>query len=356
MKTTASLFLSAILATTLVAQDDAQKGAPKTPPNPKHAEHDDLKPLAGTWEITMRNEPMPGVPGMETAGECKGTEHAELLANGLWLRSTIDATQNGKPMQMLWLVGYDPFQKKYTGACVCSDEQNPQLATMTGTHDKAKKTWTFQGKTAHGDMRSVMVVESPDSITETCYMTGPDGKEIKCMEITRKRSAAAATSRATDASAKTSAKLPAEIAAMQKDIGEWEATVKCSMPGMPATEDKGTEKVVAISGGRWLWSDFNGQFAGQPFQGHSLTGYDPIEKKIVSIWIDSMTPVWCKTTGAPAASGEIKLEGSCVDPFGKPMTVKQTLKHTDDATRSLQMETNCSQGNSKMDITYRRKS
>jgi hypothetical protein len=348
MNTTPALLFAVLLASTTFAQDDKKSGAPPMP-EPKHPQHEALRSLAGTWDVVMRCEAMPGVPGKETASESKGIERAELVNNGLWLKSTVDATYQNKPFQGLWLAGYDPFQKQYVSVWVSSDETEPGACEMTGSYDEAKKTWTWRGKTPQGDMRSETVVK-PDTIVETCYMVGADGKEQKVMELTRKRASGTAPV-AVEASA---SKIPAELAVLHKDIGEWTATVRCSGPGQPATEEKGTEHVRAIAGGRWLWSDFHGTFGGKAFEGHSLTGYDPNDKKVVSIWIDSMSPVWTKTTGS-ATGNEITLTGTGTDPNGKPTQIKQVVKHADDSMRSLAMECNCAEGLCKMDIAYRRK-
>jgi hypothetical protein len=357
-QTTASVLLAACFAAAAIAQDDPVTGGQAQLPEPKHKAHDALQPFVGTWDVTMRSEAMPGVEGMEKATESTGTEHCELLNNGLWLKSTTNATWNGEPFQGLWLVGYDPFAKHYVGVFASSDDKEQGLCEMTGTYDDTKKTWMWNGKSTLGDVRSVVVVSDPDSVVETCFMKGADGKEQKCMEITRKRSSRTPKPVAADASATKpgTTNLPAQIAAMQQDVGSWEAIVRCTMPGQPQTEEKATERVSAICGGRWLWSDFAGRFQGQPFEGHSLTGYDPEKGKVVSIWIDSMSPVWCMTTGS-AASGdnEFVLEGKCTDPAGKPMSVKQRWTRTDASTRAVEMQTECAQGTSKMDITYRRK-
>jgi hypothetical protein len=354
-----SLLLAALGCGAALAQDD--KKAPTAPgvPEPKQKEHDALQAFVGTWDVTMRSEAMPGVPGMEKAMESTGTEHCELLNNGLWLKSTTNATMDGKPFQCLWLVGYDPFAKSYVGIFASSDETQQGLCTMTGSHDDAKKSWLWSGQTPHGEMRSVVVASDPDNQVETCFMKGPDGKEAKCMEITRKRSSRTPAPTAAEATASKAdnANLPKQIAAMQQDIGSWDAVVRCTgVPGQPATEEKATERVSAVCGGKWLWSDFAGRFQGQPFEGHCLTGFDPKENKVVSIWIDSMSPLVCKTTGAVGASDkELVLEGKCMDPTGQPMTVEQRLSRTDASTRTLRMKSTCSQGTSTMDITYRRK-
>jgi hypothetical protein len=361
-----SLVLTIATAVATAQNDPKQapdlKQSPETQaqqPSPKLPQHDVLQQLTGSWDVTMRSQAVPGVEGLEKAQESTGTEQAELLNNGLWLRSTIHATWDGKPFHGIWLVGYDPHAKQYTGAWVCSDEQDAGLTTMTGAYDDAKKTWLWSGKTPHGDMRSVVVVSDPDTVVETCFLKGADGKEHKCMELTRKRSArsaAPAAGEAAEATARTAPKLPEPIAAMEADLGSWEAKSRCTgAPGEPAIEGEGTERVSAVAGGKWLWIDFAGRFQGQPYEGHGLVGYDPAEQKVVSLWLDSMSPTWCLTRGAPAAGdAELVLEGTCVDPAGKQMQVRQRSTRTDDG-RAMHMEMKGPEGASTMVITYRRK-
>lgn len=363
-QTILSTLVSGLAAVSACAQEPkvpAEKGAAgpadtaQAPPATKLAQHDVLQQFVGSWDVTMRAEALPGVEGMEKATESAGTEHGELLNNGMWLKSTIDAVHAGKPFHGIWLVGYDPHAKEYVGAWVCSDANDPNLTTMTGAYDEAKKTWTWSGKTPHGDMRSVVVASDPDTIVETCFLKGEDGKEHKAAEITRKRSARTAAP-AAEASAGTAAKLPAEVAAMAGDVGSWQASVRCSgAPGQPEMEAEGIERVTPVAGGKWLWVDFAGRFQGQPYEGHGLTGYDASEKKVVSIWVDSMSPTWCRTTGAPVGDdAELVLEGTCVDPAGRKQTVVQRLTRTGDS-RTMKMEAKGAAGTSTMTITYRRK-
>jgi hypothetical protein len=157
---TRSLLIAALACGTALAQDDKKAAKPGLP-EPKHKEHDALQAFVGTWDVTMRSEPMPGVPGMEKAMESTGTEHCELLNNGLWLKSTTNATMDGKPFQCLWLVGYDPFAKGYVGVFASSDESQQGLCTMTGSYDDAKKTWLWSGQTPHGEMRSGALQRHP---------------------------------------------------------------------------------------------------------------------------------------------------------------------------------------------------
>lgn len=72
-------------------------------------------------------------------------------------------------------------------------------------------------------------------------------------------------------------------------IGEWKATTKQWMdPKGEPVVGSGTEVHKAVLGGRFIMSEFHGEFMGQPFTGIGYTGYDRIQKKYVSNWMDSM--------------------------------------------------------------------
>jgi hypothetical protein len=66
--------------------------------------------------------------------------------------------------------------------------------------------------------------------------------------------------------------------------GTWDATLE--------GEDKpnGISKFMVKLGGFWVINEYEGSFAGAPFEGHGLNGYDPIKKKYVMVWTDSMSP------------------------------------------------------------------
>jgi hypothetical protein len=351
------LILCSLLAAAPILQaQDQQPPAGLEMPNPKHEEHEALAALAGTWEFVMKNEAMPGVPGMEEATESKGTERAELCCNGLWLKSQFDSVWQGEPFQGVWLAGYDPFKKKYVSIWVSSSPEEPGAATMDGAYDAKTKTWTWSGTTPHGEMRSVLTLRNADQTVETCYMKSPDGKEAKCMEITRKRSKVAPVAANATARGIATENLTAELQVLHKDIGEWQATLKMSAPGMPASEDRCTERVISTCDGRWLWSDFRGNVMGMPFEGHGLIGYDTQKNEYVSYWIDSMTPALARTTGTfdPTKRAYV-LTGASVDQAGQPMKIRQVLTWKGDDARVLKMEFESAGTVSNMEIDYRRK-
>jgi hypothetical protein len=81
-----------------------------------------------------------------------------------------------------------------------------------------------------------------------------------------------------------------EHAVLQNDEGTWDATVEMTMgpPGSAPTVSKGVETNTLV-GGLWLVTDFKSTLMDQPFQGHGIAGWDPIKKKYVSNWVDTMS-------------------------------------------------------------------
>jgi hypothetical protein len=72
---------------------------------------------------------------------------------------------------------------------------------------------------------------------------------------------------------------------LKKFEGQWDATVSFA-----GGESKATASYKLGLGGFWLQHHFKGEFAGAPFEGRGLTGYDPRKKKYISTWADSMEP------------------------------------------------------------------
>ncbi len=335
------------------AQGEGEKPAGMEMPNPKHKEHEALARLVGEWDLSMKMQAMPGVPGMEEPIESNGIERAELVCNGLWLKSTITATHKGRPFTGIWLAGYDPFKKIYASYWVSSDPNETGWATMDGSFDAATNTWGWKGVSPAGETRSAFVMNGSDASVESCFLKTPDGKEVKFMEITRKRRAKDAPAAPTIADEASSAPEHLEL---RRGIGSWDAVVKSQHPGQPPSEDKGTELVDLTCGGRWLWSDFTGQMMGMPFEGHALVGFDPSKKKYVSLWIDSMSATAAELSGDYDAEKKVfSSSGKCLCPLGKPMTMRERSRWKDDATRELEMSFEQDGVTSTMQITYRRR-
>lgn len=353
MKPRFLLFCAALAAAPLLCAQDTKQEMP----NPKTKEHEALAAFVGTWQSSGKMAAMPGIPGMEKAQDWTGTEQTELICNGLWLKSTMDSSGGEQSFQGVWLAGYDPIEKVYKSFCVGNHEEPTSI--MIGNFDAKSKTWTFKGSCSMGEFRSVLTWKDADNSTELCYAKGPDGKEVEFMNINRKRSTGGA---AKDASAKVSqlpasepASLAKEHSLLAQSVGRWDAVVSHSAAGQPASEEKATEVVTAICGGKWYWSDFKGSMGGQPFTGHGLTGYDATSKQYIGFWIDSSSPHFARTTGTfDAAKNTFTYNGDSIGMDGKPMKISETYSQKDKDTRILDMTFKGADATQQMKITYTR--
>jgi hypothetical protein len=110
-------------------------------------------------------------------------------------------------------------------------------------------------------------------------------------------------------------------------------------PGAPPTTSTAEAKNEMILGGRYLQATNSGNFAGMPFEGIGITGYDNAKKVFVSTWIDNMgTGIMYLTGTWDAATKTINYNGSMVDPVsGKDIPVKEKVQIIDDKHQVMEM-------------------
>jgi hypothetical protein len=143
-----------------------------------------------------------------------------------------------------------------------------------------------------------------------------------------------------------------EHALMKKLAGDWDATV-FFMGG----QSKATSHQTLDLGGFWLLTDFQGDFGGMEFRGRGTMGYDPIKKKYVSTWVDSMSPSLMVMEGTFSKDGKsFTEEGVGPGPDGKPTKMKSISEFKDDNTILWTMY-NIVDGKEQeaLKITYQRK-
>jgi hypothetical protein len=76
---------------------------------------------------------------------------------------------------------------------------------------------------------------------------------------------------------------------LQDKVGTWTGVVKMWEPGQTEPmQSTCTSTLKMIMDGRYLADDTKGDFMGEPFIGHGITGYDNIKKKYCWVWIDNM--------------------------------------------------------------------
>jgi len=139
---------------------------------------------------------------------------------------------------------------------------------------------------------------------------------------------------------------------LQRFEGDWDATV-----AMAGAESKATAKYKMGLGGFWLSQDFKGEFGGQKFHGKGTTGYDPLRKKYVSTWTDSMSPTLIVMEGKFDKDGKTYTEtGEGPGMDGKLTKLKSVLRFKDKDTLLFTMYTvQNGEEQEMMKITYRRK-
>lgn len=153
-------------------------------------EHKLLERLTGHWKTVTRYWMAPGVEPVESAG----TSEIKWILDGHFLMEEFDGGNLALPFRGLGLYGYDTFEKKYTSAWV--DTMNTSILTNLGEYDKTadlvnfvgeyKDPWTGLKKKERGVTRFI----SKDKHALEIYVTEPNGKEFKMLEITYTRATA----------------------------------------------------------------------------------------------------------------------------------------------------------------------
>jgi hypothetical protein len=141
---------------------------------------------------------------------------------------------------------------------------------------------------------------------------------------------------------------------LKNRIGTWEATVSCPMMGEPT---KGTETTKAF-GEFTIQSEFSGTMMGEAFTGLSLMTYDPIKKKYVSTWCDTVMPAIFVQEGTMDASGKkLTCSGKGANMEGAVVDHTSVLEVTgpDSATFTMYESSKGANDPSAMRIEYKRK-
>jgi hypothetical protein len=135
--------------------------------------------------------------------------------------------------------------------------------------------------------------------------------------------------------------------------GVWEANVNFG-----GQESKGTMTYKMDLGGMWLVGNYEGEAFGQKFQGRGMDSYDPISKKYVGVWCDSMSGRPMISEGTFDAEKKIlTMTGEGPGQDGKIAKHKSTLeiKDKDSMVMTMYMIGPDGKEQSMMTITYKRK-
>ena len=156
-------------------------------PSPQHKL---LEPLVGSWAIKVKSWMDPTQPPTESTG------HGERkwILGGRFLTDEFHGQFFDQPFTGLGWTGYDNIQKKFVNSWI--DTMSTGIIASQGTCDSTGKVFTYtseeidpsSGQKVKG--REIVRILDDNQHTATFFKTGPDGKEIKVMEITFTRKGA----------------------------------------------------------------------------------------------------------------------------------------------------------------------
>jgi len=153
------------------------------------AGHKKLDSWVGTWpsKMTMWMDPT------KDPVKSEGTSELKWVLGGRYVQQTYEGQFMGGPFSGVGYTGYDNYKKKYVATWM--DTASTSVLNMTGSFDKAGKVLTMTGRMDDfttgkvTTMRTTTTMATNDEIRWEMFAPGPDGKEVKMMEIvyTRKK-------------------------------------------------------------------------------------------------------------------------------------------------------------------------
>ncbi len=126
---------------------------------------------------------------------------------------------------------------------------------------------------------------------------------------------------------------------MAREVGVWDAASKIfPAPDAAPMESEGVETVTML-GPFWLVAEFEGEFAGMPFKGMSQMTFDPLKKKYVGTWIDTVSAVMLTMEGDyDAQKHELTLMMEGIDAMtGKPGKWKTVTRYESEDAKTFEM-------------------
>jgi hypothetical protein len=104
---------------------------------------------------------------------------------------------------------------------------------------------------------------------------------------------------------------------LKRFAGSWQAeTAMWAFPGQPPTASQNTFEGKMILGGRFVSLAYKGMMMGQPFEGFQITGYDNLQKKFITLWIDDSSTAFFLLAGPKEAGKDvINQKGEWQDPM-----------------------------------------
>jgi hypothetical protein len=141
-------------------------------------------------------------------------------------------------------------------------------------------------------------------------------------------------------------------------VGRWQAETKMWMdPAAEPETSTGTIEYSMVMGGRYLEEKVSATFAGQPFTGLGLYGYNNLTGKIEAVWIDDMgTGIYQLGGTINEAGNELNLKGRYFDAVTRAWKETESVMHivAPDRIHSVSYEIRDGQKVKTMELTATR--
>lgn len=147
--------------------------------------HRKLEPFVGKFDVeaTFWMDPS------QDPQTSKGKATHKWILGGRYLQQDYEGEFMGQPFVGQGLTGYDNYRKEYFGTWI--DSMSTWMMATTGKVEG--NTWTYTGKMddpmsgTSTEVTEKVIVHSNDHHSLEMWMTGPDGKPFKSMEIHYRR-------------------------------------------------------------------------------------------------------------------------------------------------------------------------
>lgn len=157
--------------------------------------------------------------------------------------------------------------------------------------------------------------------------------------------------------AKYAAPGPMHTDFMKPLVGTWKTVVTTYMGPKPEVSE-GTCKRSMILGDRFLESQHSGSFAGAPFEGLELLGFDTRKSQFSSVWVDNMGTTMSVSSGGTydPATKTLTINSSFDDPVTGKATPFKMVTHIVDPNKHVFSMVGNRDGKdfTEMEITYTR--
>jgi len=150
------------------------------------AQHAEMAKAAGDYTLSIKSWHSPGADAMESTGTAKRS----MVLGGRVMTEDVQSEMMGMPFTGHGMTGYDNASGKWWSTW--NDSMSTGLMVSEGDCD-AKGACTFNGSwtdpMTKKEVKARMTTKwtSPDVEVFEMYSPGPDGKEMKMMEITYTR-------------------------------------------------------------------------------------------------------------------------------------------------------------------------